>query len=52
MTEALDGSNATLLQGVPARVEPGADDMPLGVVSVVVDGADPGSGDDVGSTHV
>jgi hypothetical protein len=35
-----DESGASLLQGVPAQVEPVADDMPLGADGVEVDRAD------------
>jgi hypothetical protein len=45
----LDGSSATLLQGVPAQVEPGDDDAPLCAVSIEEDGAGPPPDDDVGS---
>jgi hypothetical protein len=48
-TQMLDGSGATLLHGVPTWVEPGADDAPLGAISIEADGAGPRSGDDAES---
>jgi hypothetical protein len=50
-TQAQDGSGATLLPDMPARVEPNADDVPLGAVNVLADRVDPWSGDNVGSLH-
>jgi hypothetical protein len=34
--------------GMPTRVEPSADDAPLGTICVGLDGADPQPGDDAG----
>jgi hypothetical protein len=51
MTQVLDGSGATLLQGVPAQVELSANDPPVGPINVGADGVDPRSGDDAGSLH-
>jgi hypothetical protein len=51
MTQVLDGSGTTLLQGVLARVERCADDMPLGTVSVEADGVPTRPGDDDNSLH-
>jgi hypothetical protein len=47
--QAQDESGTTPLQGLPARVEPDADDAPLCTISVGVDGADPWPGDDARS---
>jgi hypothetical protein len=41
MTQVLDGSGATLLQGVPAQVELSANDAPVGPINVGADGVDP-----------
>jgi hypothetical protein len=51
MTQALDGSGATLLQGVPSQEELSADDAPVGPFNIGADGVDPQSGDDAGSLH-
>jgi hypothetical protein len=45
--QAQDGSDATLLQGVPARVEPATVDTPLGTDSIEADRADPRPDGDV-----
>jgi hypothetical protein len=47
----LDRSDATLLHGVPTRVAPGADDAPLGAISIEADRAGPQLGNDVRSPH-
>jgi hypothetical protein len=46
--QAHDGSSDALLQGVPARVEPVIDDVPLGVDNNDVDGTEPCPDDAVG----
>jgi hypothetical protein len=50
VTQAQDESGATPLQGMPARVEPNVDDVPLGAISIdanrvesMVHGASPGT---------
>jgi hypothetical protein len=48
---ARDGSDAIPLQGMPAQLEPDAADTLLGAISIGMDGANPWSGDDVGSLH-
>jgi hypothetical protein len=49
MTQALDGSGATLLQGVPTGVALGTDDAPIGAISIEANGAGPWPGDDAES---
>jgi hypothetical protein len=49
VTPTLDGSDAAPLQGVPTQAEPGADDVPLGAISIEADGVGPPLGDNVGS---
>jgi hypothetical protein len=51
MIQMLDGSGATDLQGGPARVGPGADDAPLGAISIGADGADPRLGNFARNLH-
>jgi hypothetical protein len=51
MTQASDGSGTSLLQGVLALVETGADDAPLGTVNIEADEADPRPSDDGRSPH-
>jgi hypothetical protein len=48
-TQALDGSGATLLPGVPSQVEPNIDNALLGTISVGAGRANPQPCDDTGS---
>jgi hypothetical protein len=50
-TRVQDGSGAGHLYVVPTRVEPDANDAPLGAISVEVDGVDLRPGNDARSLH-
>jgi hypothetical protein len=46
-----DGSGTTLLHGVPTRVEPATNNVPLGADSIEADGVGPWPDDDAGGLH-